>query len=108
MLHCLALQLVNSHREAKSHRELPPCELERALLICGLVVHPWNKNLMTHKLPSKKLDLLLDLVRIPQLQLQTPFDGSKFFRIITGHPAFSSSFDSGSPKQLILFKYSMG
>src|ERR1700755_3294998 len=52
--------------------------------------------------------LLLYLVKIPLLPLQTPCDWCKFFRIITGHPAFSSSFASGRVEELISFRCSTG
>src|SRR5712672_4757848 len=57
---------------------------------------------------STSKTLFLHLVTIPLVPLQTPFLGSKFLRIITGHPGFSSSFASGRPEQLMVFKYSTG
>src|ERR1700734_297521 len=50
--------------------------------------------------------LLLILVTTPLEPLQTPSDGSKLRKIITGHPIFNFNFASGNPEQLMLLRYS--
>jgi len=55
MVNCLALRLVDGHGKAKPYWELSPSELEGHLLFCGVVIDPWDKNLVPFMVPSNQL-----------------------------------------------------
>src|SRR5580692_2075564 len=57
---------------------------------------------------STSSTLFLYLVKIPLLPLHTSCAASRFLRIMMGHPAFSSSCDSGRPEQFTALRYSTG